>query len=393
MDYEYLFKRLNRQIIDFDGKVEYDTESFLNSFLKTLSDNGYQTDSTVTAQLNDYLTVMQITVRTGIITSTALMVSGDNTIESLSSPQVLKLTEQAFIERWHDGKNLSERLWGEGDSLKKALTADLKNGIAMGQSSEKTLYAMQRAIERTIGAEFKVTSKSSAKWVTELANSADLLIANINDPKAIKQWRQVLKQTESYINKLQETGTKHAHQQLLADIKKGIEKGRVDLIERAVKWTIYDKHLYNLKRIARTEMSTAGHRAVIASTENDETIIGYLWKLSSAHKIDDICDFYASKDSGLGKGVYTKENVPKGKAHPHCTCLILPRVTQIKQKGYSSYEDFLNNTNESLRDKLIPQWAKKAINDGTELKTLIRDDGFGLITQKQFLSNFPKISS
>jgi hypothetical protein len=58
------------------------------------------------------------------------------------------------------------------------------------------------------------------------------------------------------------------------------------------------------------------HNAVIDSTHDDSTIIGYQWRLSGSHKIFDICDYYANIDMGLGKGVWTKDAVPRHKAHP-----------------------------------------------------------------------------
>jgi len=43
----------------------------------------------------------------------------------------------------------------------------------------------------------------------------------------------------------------------------------------------------------------------------------------------------------LGKGIFTKETVPHHKAHPHCMCLLIPRVTPISDKGRFTHEQLM----------------------------------------------------
>ena len=101
--------------------------------------------------------------------------------------------------------------------------------------------------------------------------------------------------------------------------------GKDELIDKAVKYWLYDRQKYFLKRIVRTEAATAFHVSQIQATENDPYLLGYQWRLSSAHPRVDICDEWARVDQGLGAGVWSKDRVPRGKAHPHCMCYLLPR--------------------------------------------------------------------
>ncbi len=51
------------------------------------------------------------------------------------------------------------------------------------------------------------------------------------------------------------------------------------------------------------------------------------WRLSGTHPVTDICDYHAKVDRyGLGPGVYPKRLAPKPPAHPHCRCLLSPRI-------------------------------------------------------------------
>jgi hypothetical protein len=142
-------------------------------------------------------------------------------------------------------------------------------------------------------------------------------------------------------------------------------------------------------------MATAAHRAVISSTESDDSIIGYQWRLSASHPATDICDYYANIEMGLGKGVWTKEAVPHHKAHPHCMCLLIPRVTPIAQKGSKNYAEFIANTTPERRNQLLPKWASEAVDNGIDMKKLINSDGQGLISKKEAmpLLNFNRMEN
>lgn len=93
---------------------------------------------------------------------------------------------------------------------------------------------------------------------------------------------------------------------------------------------------------------------VIASCIDDPDIIGFRWELSSIHSEPDICDLFASIEMGFGKGVWTKDAVPKQKAHPGCKCKLSPRVTRIKQAGSLSYAELIHSLTPEQRTQLFP---------------------------------------
>lgn len=382
-DYEALYQRLWQAIAANDKALQADMQAFVRQFLLRLRSEGWTLSGDAEAVLNNYLTGIEASLKSAIASAVAIgsslpvIPSGAQAAATLRSETVLAAASQAFSERWPDGLTLSKRLWNWQDSTRVGIQDVLKQGIRQGESTGKTLYAMQRAIERANGGQrFKIVEHHIDDWVTELHQSA---LALIHDPAARAQWRETLDDVRAHIDGLKTTGSRHAAERVLSQIKTAVEKGREDLLDNAVKWWTYDKQLYNLKRIARTEMATAAHRAVIASAISDPDIIGFQWRLSGSHPATDICDYYANIEMGLGKGVWTKDAVPRHKAHPHCMCLLIPRVTPIKQKGDRNYADFIRNTSQERREQLLPKWVKSLNGLGMPLDKLVK--GNGLMTK------------
>ncbi|ASF47005.1 hypothetical protein [Methylovulum psychrotolerans] len=380
MDYDQLYKRLAQEIVSADGKLADGAQAFALRLAEKLKAEGYQLQGDAEQVLADYLGGIDGTIKTSIARAVVVGSAKPLTAASLQSPAVMAAAEQAFVAKWPDGLNLSTRLWHWRTDTQAAVSDVLKAGVRQGHATGKVLYAMQREIERTAGDRFAIVSAHKADWVHKLADAGRELI---NEPFDRAEWDKVVADTEAYINGLAVTGTRHDAQRLLSQIKTAVDNGRYAAIDRAVHWKIYDKQLYNLKRISRTEMADAGHNAVINTTESDPTIIGYQWRVSSSHKVPDICDYYANIDMGLGKGIFTKDAVPRHKAHPHCMCLLVPRVTPIKQPGSHNYADFIGKVTPEQRGQLLPKWAQQAMADGTPLEKLVRTDGAGLLSKQE----------
>jgi hypothetical protein len=334
LNYEDLQRELWREVLRHDKLAAKNAEAVFNSLMARLQKNGYRFDDESKQILADYYDSVTAFLQNGIKTAAAV-----STANSMQSPVVLQAMKNAFNERWDDGSILSQRLWQHQRITAKNIESVLTNGIKQAKSNGALLYEIQYAVESQSGNKFDIISNNSNKWTTELKKSAQYLINNPDDKAA---YDAIVKRTQKYIDKLAVTGTKNASQQLLNQIKNAVEKGNTAAVDNALKWWIYDKQLYNIKRISRTEMANAGHKAVIDTTIEDDTIIGYQWRLSSGHKKSRcICGYYASVDMGLGRGVWTKETVPRNKPHPHCMCLIIPRVTKIKTGGIYSIDDVM----------------------------------------------------
>ena len=374
-DYPELYRHLAQEIIKQDGKLETDAATFVNQLIQRLRAEGWQIGPESEAELTAYLNSVQTGIKSGIIQ--ALTVASAHS--TLQSEDISRMAEAAFSQHWQDGNALSDRLWKFNRDTRASLADVLQKGIRQGASVNRVVMDMQRTIERAnAGQLFKIVERQQEDWVKDLHAAAQTLIFN---PKAKAQWEAAVDEVNDRIIMLRETGTRHAAERVLSQVKKAVEKGSEDLLDNAVRWWVYDKQLFHLKRIARTEMATAAHRAVIASTVEDEDIIGYQWRLSSTHPRPDICDYYASIDMGLGKGVWTKDAVPHHKAHPHCMCLLIPRVTPIKSRGNTNYREFIEHVTPEQRQQLLPKWAQHLHGLGIPLDNLVRPDGMGLISK------------
>lgn len=374
MNYERFYRELAREIKKREGKIGADSQAFVDRFVKRLRANGWQLDEAVDSELADYLQSMQSSIRAGIGSAAALAAG------SMQSETVLKITERAFDERWPDGLKLSDRLWKWQAETKKGVQDVLRQGIRQGRAADSVMMDMQRAIERSHGGQrFKIVERHADDWVTELHEAAQRAI---HTPEAKKLWNDTVEEVKEHIESLKVTGTRRAAERVLDQARKAVEKGNEELLDKAARWWVYDKQQYHLKRIARTEMATAGHKAVIESTKADDDIIGYQWRLSASHPVTDICDYYADIDMGLGKGVWTKETVPQGKGHPNCMCLLIPRVTKIGQKGSGNYGEFLNRLPEEKRKELLPDWLRNLNQLGMPMDKMVRPDGLGPVTRE-----------
>jgi hypothetical protein len=330
-DYPALYQRLYQEVIKAEKTLDASADAFMTDFIKTLQAEGWEINDKAQAKLDKYFAAIKTNIATGITTANSLVLGG-----SMASQEVLKLTEAAFSRTWQDGKTLSDRLWVLNQDMQQGLKKVLKDGVAQGKSANALIYEMQRSFERDGREKFVEQYVTREDWTSDLFKSGQNVIKN---PAMRKDWERTVSETKQLIEKLQKTGTRTAAEQTFKQMLKAVETGNEALLSSALKWWGYDKQLYYLKRIARTEMANAAHNAVIDSTIENPVIIGYQWRLSGTHPVYDICDMYANVDMGLGKGVFTKEKVPRAKAHPHCMCTITPRVTQIKTAGNVSFEE------------------------------------------------------
>lgn len=376
-DYADLHRRLWRLVLTNDRAFERGARALVGRLLEELRAEGYPgaLSPALEQALTGYLDGAQSDLRAGIEAATRL-----GSPAAMRDELVAQLAKRAFTERWPDEKTLTDRVWGWKRGFKDGFHRVLAEGSRRGASINSLVYDLQREIESHHGATFQIAHNLTEDWATELADRGR---QGIHTPTGRRKWNEMVATIrEDYLPGLAESGTRHAAQTAFQKIVKAVEAGNLAAIDEAVAWWMYDKQLHLLKRIARTEMATAQHRAVIASAIDDPDIIGFQWRLSSSHPEPDICDYYANIDMGLGRGVWTKEAVPRHKAHPHCMCLLIPRVTPVRAAGSKSYGEFIQNVTPERRNQLLPTWAKEAMAAGTPLDQLIRPDGLGLISKK-----------
>jgi hypothetical protein len=87
---------------------------------------------------------------------------------------------------------------------------------------------------------------------------------------------------------------------------------------------------YAARRLARTELNDVYHAQTIDHNKNKPWNTGMRWNLSKSHPTPDMCNAYAEKDSGLGRGVFPVDGVPR-KPHPQCFCYVTPETLSVEE--------------------------------------------------------------
>lgn len=103
--------------------------------------------------------------------------------------------------------------------------------------------------------------------------------------------------------------------------------GGQELLAKKMRIAFFERMRYFARRVAQTELHRAYARRQAAELLDDTDVEFVQWRMSPAHPVADICDYFAGVNRhGLGPGVYPKRLAPVAPAHPHCFCVLSPRL-------------------------------------------------------------------
>jgi hypothetical protein len=124
--------------------------------------------------------------------------------------------------------------------------------------------------------------------------------------------------------KLKTPALRAAYLQAIAEQEAG--KGMAAM-EKVLKTAFYERNRYYANRIARTELHRAYTDQQSRELMGQDRIQYVQLRLSSKHPKSDICDYHAKVNLyGMGAGVYPKADAPKPPFHPHCYCVVSPKI-------------------------------------------------------------------
>ena len=159
------------------------------------------------------------------------------------------------------------------------------------------------------------------------------------------------------VNNLRTEALRAAYTEALAaldDMQTG--KGAA-LLEKRIKTAFYERMRYFANRIAQTEI----HRAYMKREakilmDDDEVEFVQIRRAPPSDNVC-ICSLFAGRDRyGLGKGVYPKRAAPVPPFHPHCRCVISPRLdlTGRKEQPADPEADryFLRSVGQSMAQRI-----------------------------------------
>ncbi len=336
---------------DYLKEKEKEFSDFVEKFIEQLKRKGFIIDFELEEKIKEFAD-KQIQDFQDFLLYTSAAVVGRDMRDSL----VQKIIADVFETVYPDGLTLSERLWNWNKDMRHNLKEVVKHALVKGRSMQSIVYEIQEELNKS-GSIISIKEKMP-KWAQILKNAA------LTQDR--QQYKDTLKKFEYYIDNLSKNGTYYGSKQFIKELEKFLEEKKIENIEKATYNFIYQKQLYRLKTIARTESANVYHKAQIVMTENDPHLIGYRWRLSRSHPKPDICDYYANIDYGLGKGVFPKDKVPRSKAHPHCMCYLEPVYKfEVKRKEVKSTPE----VPEDVLMKFAPKTIRKLVEEkGYDIK-------------------------
>lgn len=386
LDWDALHRALWAAIAGHTSKVGETTAEYSALIRDAVREAQGGLSAEADALLADYLDEADALVRTGIEQAVRTLADPVMPKGLVRDEFVARQVAEAFAERWPDGLHLSERLWAWNEATRRGVSQALAAGIDTGRTLDGLVMDLQRAIEAAAEQRFELETRAVEDWADRLRAAAQ---RSIRDPGGVELWAKAVGEARASVEGLAVGGTRRQAEATLASILEAVTKGRLDLVDQHLSWWLYDRQLYALKRIVRTEMATAHHKAVLAIGEADPDVTGYHWRLSASHPEPDICDFYADIELGLGKGVWPKDQAPRGKAHPQCMCTITPTTRRQRrdgERGATSIEQFLERAPRAAREQLVPKWVREALADGVPAESLTRPDGLWWTTREDALA-------
>lgn len=217
--------------------------------------------------------------------------------------------------------------------LRKTLLSKIWPGEELSLSARINKMEMRALIIDHIQAELKKTASVNALAVSiqekgfvkaVLPAHIDNLISQVRrkipDDKLLIKF---MKQSRKKIERLSQAGAPtKALQAAYSELVDKIEKSGEKAVERAVENAVREKARFNAMRIARTELAKAHSLAHDFRGSLDPLVVGVKYRLSSRHRIYDICDYHTSVDLyNMGPGTYPKDKHPPHPFHPHCLCI------------------------------------------------------------------------
>ena len=153
---------------------------------------------------------------------------------------------------------------------------------------------------------------------------------------------------------LKTPGLRAAYLQALDAIEHG---SGAKLLENRLEVAFHERMRQFANRIAQTELHRAYAERQAVELMGDSDVEYVQVRMSATHPAVDICDYFAKVDRyGLGPGVYPKGKAPVPAYHPHCRCILAPKL------------DIRKGTKAALREGSERAWLREqGIENGARI--------------------------
>lgn len=228
---------------------------------------------------------------------------------------ILDVTLQELGPIEINGIRLSDRLYSNAQAVSAVVQGVVQNHRRGFQDARKL------ALELYEGYQFR------PEEVLRIVPGEARLPRYLDDLIQDRPTQQALDKAFLRAQKLQTSNLRAAYLELLNKIQDVESAEGAAFLDKKLKVAFQEKVRYYANRIAITELHRAFAIEQALELMNDTAVEYVQWRLNPRHPVDDICDYFAGVNRyGLGSGVYPKRLAPVAPAHPHCRCVLSPRL-------------------------------------------------------------------
>ena len=309
---------LQRQLKAFSKRYGFQGQ-MMKARIETLMKQGKTLEEAIRQVFKEYGVEewLQANV-SSVIVGTAQDALGQEMAKELSAAALL----EALSNPWDgSGMTLSEKIHGASNTMLNDIIATVREQIHLNKTVKDTAQALYDGYNSGN----VVRRQELPKYMDNLTRWTRRSRENLSEAE-VKDLQRTIRKVKAQAEDLVDDNSTYNHfKTALNDLCNKVEQGSEKAAEKALQTAIEEKSRYVAERIARTEAARARYDAFIARYEDNDSVVGYQWKLGSRHPAEDICDMYARADlHGLGAGSFPKDQAPVNPAHPHCLCHYAP---------------------------------------------------------------------
>ncbi len=167
------------------------------------------------------------------------------------------------------------------------------------------------------------------------------------------------------VDGLKSQALRAGYNQVLEALDKVQQGAGQDLLDKRLRTAFFERMRYFANRIVQTEIHKAYMRREAQLLMDDGEVEFVQIRRNPTSDSVCICSLYAGRDRfGMGKGVYPKRAAPVPPFHPHCRCVLSPRLDltgkKAKPENPESDRYFLHSLGQGVAARVVGSEDKLA---------------------------------
>ena len=241
------------------------------------------------------------------------------------------------------------------------------DSVALSSMLYKNAKGVSKRVASILNDNFKAKktiADTAMKIYDGYSSKVDNLDVKNGLPKYLLENRDAMKQIDKLVNKRLKETYKKVYEKL-----QGLD---AQALEKAMWVALQEKSRYYASRIAQTEGARSRNLSRAVEYMEDEEIEYVKFRMSSAHRITDICNYYASLDVGYGAGIVKKESMVVLPLHPWCKCRYIGYYKKVQKTHIKNpQKETMKKFNNFEKRSIVGSYAKLLeFEQGAEIEGL-----------------------